>query len=50
VGKLQDFADGVIKGHASAVAAASIFLFTQYTPLNAKKHMREEGIDVRLWE
>jgi cyclase len=47
-GSLADFADAILKGHASAVAAASIFQFTQVTPNNVKAHMREAGIDVRL--
>jgi cyclase len=48
VGKLSDFVDGIVSGHASAVAAASIFLFTQFTPKNAKEYMKQHGIDVRL--
>ncbi|EQA46667.1 putative imidazoleglycerol phosphate synthase, cyclase subunit [Leptospira broomii serovar Hurstbridge str. 5399] len=39
---------GAIKeGHASAVAAASIFHFTQQTPLEAKKFLEANGIPVR---
>lgn len=33
---------------ASAVAAASIFHYTQQTPLEAKKFLKERGIKVRL--
>ncbi len=33
---------------ASAVAAASIFHFTQQTPLEAKKYLRRQGYSVRL--
>jgi len=39
--------DGVIKGHASAVLAASIFHFGTYTIAEAKAHMRKAGIPVR---
>ena len=35
------------EGHASAVAAASIFHFTQQTPLEAKKSLAESGMPVR---
>ena len=48
VGKLQDFVDGVQKGHASAVLAASIFHFGTYTIGQAKAHMAAAGIPVRL--
>jgi cyclase len=47
-GKLQDFADAVIKGHASAVAAASIYHFTEITPKNVKEYMREKGVETRF--
>jgi len=48
VGKLQDFVDGVLAGHACAVAAASVYQYTEVTPRMAKQTMREAGIDVRL--
>jgi len=35
-------------GGASAVAAASIFHFTQQTPLEAKKYLRDNGICTRV--
>jgi cyclase len=35
-------------GKASAVAAASIFHFTQQTPLEAKRYLHEQGFKVRL--
>lgn len=38
----------LIRGRASAVAAASIFHFTQQTPLEAKRYLAEHGIPVRL--
>jgi cyclase len=36
------------EGRASAVSAASIYHFTQQTPLEAKVYLRNEGFDVRL--
>lgn len=47
-GKYEDMAQVLITGKASAVAAASIFHFTQQTPLEAKSYLRERGINVRL--
>ncbi|SFM77892.1 imidazole glycerol phosphate synthase subunit HisF [Marinobacter zhejiangensis] len=48
VGELQHLADGVTKGGADAVLAASIFHFGQHTIPEAKEAMREQGIEVRL--
>ena len=48
VGDLDDLVDGVIKGGASAVLAASIFHFGQATVHEAKAHMAAAGIPVRL--
>ncbi len=48
VGNLQHLADGVIQGHADAVLAASIFHFGEYTVHEAKLHMMQNGIEVRL--
>jgi cyclase len=45
---LQHLADGVLKGGASAVLAASIFHFGTYTIAQAKQYLREAGIPVRL--
>ncbi|HXE19160.1 imidazole glycerol phosphate synthase subunit HisF [Castellaniella sp. UC4442_H9] len=47
VGSLQHLADGVTKGHASAVLAASIFHFGQYTLAEAKAHLAAQGIPMR---
>ena len=38
----------LIEGSASAVAAASIFHFTEQTPLEAKRFLINKGINVRL--
>lgn len=48
VGNLDHLIDGVKNGHASAVLAASIFHFGTYTIGEAKKHMADAGIAVRL--
>jgi cyclase len=48
VGNLQHLADGITKGHADAVLAASIFHFGEYTVGEAKHLMAEQGIPVRL--
>ncbi len=48
VGGLQDLADGVLKGHADAVLAASIFHYGQHTVGEAKRFMAERGIPMRL--
>ncbi len=43
----EDMYEALTKGKASAVAAASIFHFTQQTPLEAKALLAERGIPVR---
>ncbi len=48
VGNLDHLADGVIKGKADAVLAASIFHFAEYSVEEAKQHMASKGIEVRL--
>lgn len=48
VGSLKHLADGVTKGHADAVLAASIFHYGEYTVAQAKHFMAARGIEVRL--
>lgn len=48
VGNLQHLADGVTKGGADAVLAASIFHYGMYTIREAKDFMASQGITVRL--
>jgi cyclase len=48
VGTLQHLVDGVCEGHADAVLAASIFHFGEYTVDEAKRYMKQYGIEVRL--
>ena len=47
VGTLDHLVEGVTEGHASAVLAASIFHFGQYTIGEAKEHMAAAGVAVR---
>jgi cyclase len=47
-GSYADMAAALLDGGAAAVAAASIFHFTEQTPLEAKHYLRERGIPVRL--
>lgn len=46
-GNYQHMVDAVLKAGASAVAAASIFHFTEQTPAGAKAAMQAAGIPVR---
>ena len=48
VGTLQHLVDGVKEGHASAVLAASIFHFGEYTIAQAKQAMADADIPVRI--
>ena len=47
VGTLDHLAEGVTKGHASAVLAASIFHFGLYNISEAKAYMEKVGVAVR---
>ena len=48
VGKPSHLADGILKGKASAVLAASIFHFGECTISESKLAMKEAGVPVRL--
>jgi cyclase len=48
VGCLEHLSDGIIRGKADAVLAASIFHFAEYTIQEAKLSMAARGIEVRL--
>lgn len=48
VGNLEHLADGILKGHANAVLAASIFHYGEFTVQEAKRFMAERGIEVRM--
>jgi cyclase len=48
VGTLDHLVEGVTRGHASAVLAASIFHFGVFTIAQAKAHMKAAGVPVRI--
>jgi cyclase len=48
VGTLDHFVEGVTKGGASAVLAASVFHFGTFTIGEVKRHMAKAGVAVRL--
>ena len=48
VGSLDHMVDGIIKGRADAVLAASIFHYGEFTVRQAKQYMARHGIEVRL--
>ncbi len=48
VGTLDHLVEGVTKGRADAVLAASIFHFGEYTIHEAKEYMAKHGIEMRL--
>jgi cyclase len=48
VGNLDHLVEGIKEGHATAVLAASIFHFGDYSIAQAKAHMAAAGIPVRL--
>jgi cyclase len=48
VGTLEHLYEGLVYGKASAVLAASIFHYREYTIAQAKAYLREKGVTVRL--
>jgi cyclase len=48
VGNLDHMVEGIRDGHASAVLAASIFHFGEYSVRDAKTYMARAGLPVRL--
>jgi cyclase len=48
VGNLDHLVEGIRDGHATAVLAASIFHFGEYTVRQAKDHMAKAGLPMRL--
>jgi cyclase len=48
VGNLDHMVDGIREGHATAVLAASIFHFGEFTIRQAKDHMVRAGLAMRL--
>jgi len=48
VGRLEHFYDGIVRGKAEAVLAASVFHFGTFTISQVKSYLREQGVEVRL--
>jgi imidazole glycerol-phosphate synthase subunit HisF len=48
VGNLQHLVEGIRDGHASAVLAASIFHFGEFSVRDAKTFMAKAGLPLRL--
>lgn len=48
VGTLEHLYDGLVLAKADAVLAASIFHYREYTVIDAKRYLRERGVNVRL--
>ena len=48
VGNLDHLVEGIREGHATAVLAASIFHFGEFTIRQAKEHMNRAGLPMRL--
>ncbi|MCL5236558.1 MAG: imidazole glycerol phosphate synthase subunit HisF [Nitrospirae bacterium] len=48
VGNLEHLYEGVVKGKADAVLAASIFHYREYTIKEAKEYLKSKGVPVRL--
>jgi cyclase len=46
-GNYQHLYEAIVEGKASAVAAASMFHFTQQTPLEAKYYLASKDVPVR---
>ena len=48
VGNLDHLSDGIVKGGASAVLAASIFHYGEYKIKEAKEYLNAKNVSVRL--
>jgi cyclase len=48
VGTLEDLYDGFNQGSASAVLAASIFHYGEYSIMDAKNYLIKKGIPIRI--
>ena len=48
VGKLEHFYEGVVKGKANALLAASVFHFNEFSIKDVKKYLNSKNISVRL--
>jgi cyclase len=48
VGTLEHIKDGIVKGGASAVLAASIFHFGEFSISQVKEYLNSENVPVRI--
>ena len=48
VGTLEHLYEGLVEAGADAVLAASIFHYREFTVIDAKKYLRQKGVNVRL--
>ncbi|PPR16757.1 MAG: Imidazole glycerol phosphate synthase subunit HisF [Alphaproteobacteria bacterium MarineAlpha9_Bin3] len=48
VGKFSDFSEAILKGGASAAAAANIFHYVEHSTIIAKANMLKSGVNIRL--
>lgn len=48
VGTLEHLYEGLVEGKADAVLAASIFHYREFSVVEAKKYLKERGVNVRL--
>lgn len=48
VGNLEHLYEGLVKGGADAVLAASIFHYQEYTIREAKRYLQEKGVVIRI--
>jgi cyclase len=48
VGTLEHLYEGLVDGRASAVLAASIFHYGEFTVAQVKAYLKEKGVTVRL--
>lgn len=48
VGTLEHLYEGFVEARADAVLAASIFHYREFTVIDAKKYLRQKGVNVRL--
>jgi len=47
VGSLDHFYDGVVKGKADALLAASVFHFNEISIKEVKKYLKEKNVNIR---
>lgn len=47
-GTLEHLKEGLVTGNASGIAAASIFFFTDQSPIKARFYLKDNGVDVRI--